>query len=55
MIVKKEDISRDRKNEKKYDRVIYWCKKDDVWIAVETPKGGGMECNFKERIILDES
>lgn len=25
------------KEYKKYERVLYLCKKDDIWISVETP------------------
>lgn len=38
MIVKVKDISSNFRNGKKYDRIVYWCEKDDVWIRIETPK-----------------
>ena len=25
------------KPKKKYDRGVYWCEKDDVWVNVEAP------------------
>lgn len=24
---------------KEYQKIVYWCKKDDIWISVETPTG----------------
>lgn len=38
MIIKKEDVSHNPANEKKYDRAVYWCESDDVWINIEIPK-----------------
>ena len=38
MIVKNNDISHNSKNGKKYDRTLYWCDTDDIWISVEIPK-----------------
>lgn len=25
-------------NDRKYDKVIYVCRKDDVWVTIETPR-----------------
>ena len=22
---------------KEYKKVVYWCKKDDIWLSIETP------------------
>lgn len=38
MIIKGQDESSDSTNNKQYDRVIYWCESDDIWIRLETPK-----------------
>ena len=38
MTIKSEDLSHDSNNNKKYDRKIYWCEDDDIWIRLETPK-----------------
>jgi hypothetical protein len=40
MVVKNQDSSfNDQvKPSKLYSRIIYWCKKDDVWVSVEVPK-----------------
>ena len=38
MKIVKKDTSADFRNKKKYSRVVYHCKKDDVWIVVEKPK-----------------
>lgn len=27
------------KEYKEYQKVIYWCEQDDIWIGVETPGG----------------
>lgn len=40
MTVKVKDTSSDFRNGKKYDRVVYWCERDDTWIRIETPKRG---------------
>lgn len=39
MIVVKKDISKnfDRNKPKNYDRIVYNCKMDDIWINIETP------------------
>lgn len=40
MQVKKKDVSNNneqRQKYKEYQRVIFWCEKDDIWISVETP------------------
>lgn len=34
----RKNTSVNPKNKKKYDRTIYRCTKDDVWIGVEKPK-----------------
>ncbi|HUD44040.1 MAG TPA: hypothetical protein VMR41_00700 [Patescibacteria group bacterium] len=28
---------KEEKAYKEYKRITYWCKKDDIWITVETP------------------
>jgi C4-type Zn-finger protein len=35
MTVETKDISTNHSNNKYYDRIIYWCEKDDAWINVE--------------------
>lgn len=37
MVEKKADKSFDQSNGKEYNRTIYWCEKDDVWVEVEIP------------------
>jgi len=41
MVLKKKDNSFnfDVKPKKKYERSMYWCEKDDIWISIETPVG----------------
>lgn len=34
----RKDTSHDFKHSKKYSRMVYQCKKEDIWITVETPK-----------------
>ena len=38
MIKVKQDISKNLKTNKKYLRVLYHCKNDDVWLNLETPQ-----------------
>lgn len=38
MIVVKQDISKNLETNKKYSRIIYNCKNDDVWLTLETPE-----------------
>lgn len=38
MVIKREDASHDSRNEKEYDRKVYWCEKDDIWVTTETPR-----------------
>ena len=38
MAIKGQDTSRNPENKKQYNRVVYWCKKDYIWISIETPK-----------------
>jgi hypothetical protein len=38
MEIKNKDISHDSRRNKEYERVIYVCPKDDIWVTVETPK-----------------
>ena len=38
MTLLKQDESTNQANGKKYNRVIYLCPKDDVWITIEIPK-----------------
>src|SRR3989338_1990592 len=38
MVIKKQDISHDSKNNKQYNRTVYWCEQDDVWGNIEIPK-----------------
>lgn len=38
MEVVKKDQSRNLKTGKVYSRVIYHCKKDDLWVNLEIPK-----------------
>ncbi len=40
MQVKKRDVSNNQKQGqeyKEYQRILYWCEKDDIWVNVETP------------------
>lgn len=25
------------KDYREYNKIVYWCKKDDIWISIETP------------------
>ncbi len=34
----KNDTSNDFEKKKKYNRSVYKCEKDDIWVTVETPK-----------------
>lgn len=36
--VKNQAISHDSNNRKNYDRIVYWCQQDDIWVNIETPK-----------------
>lgn len=38
MIIKTEDTSSNSRNNKQYDRKVYWCEQDDIWINLEIPK-----------------
>lgn len=38
MMVKNKDVSHNDKDGKKYDRTLYWCDINDIWISVEIPK-----------------
>jgi hypothetical protein len=33
------DITQNQDTNKTYKREVYVCRKDDVWVTVETPKG----------------
>jgi len=39
MVLKKKDNSSnfETKPKKKYNRSVYWCKKDDIWLCLEVP------------------
>lgn len=40
MTIKQKAITsnmKDGKQLQKYTSITYWCKKDDVWVVVETP------------------
>lgn len=42
MSLLKQDVSRSKIHERKvYDRRIYGCQSDDVWVTVETPQPVG--------------
>jgi hypothetical protein len=38
MVVKVANTSTNPDTGKQYDRTLYVCQKDDVWVSVETPK-----------------
>ncbi|MCL5091120.1 MAG: hypothetical protein M1514_03865 [Patescibacteria group bacterium] len=38
MEITKKDISHDFKKKKEYNRMIYICRKDDVWVTIEVPQ-----------------
>jgi hypothetical protein len=38
MILKNKDTSNNPENGKQYDRAVYWCEADDVWISLEIPQ-----------------
>ena len=42
MIIKSNDVSHNAKNGKKYERTLYWCDVDDIWINIEIPKSDSM-------------
>lgn len=38
MVIKNQDISHNSKNGKQYNRVVYWCEQDDIWVNIEIPE-----------------
>lgn len=38
MEVKNQDLSNNPASGKEYERTLYLCEEDDVWISVEVPK-----------------
>lgn len=38
MTMMKQDTSRSKLQEKRYDRTIYGCQDDDAWVTVEVPQ-----------------
>ncbi len=38
MVIKSQDTSHNSETEQEYDRIIYVCEADDVWITTEIPK-----------------
>lgn len=42
MDLMKHDTSRSRLQEKIYDRTIYGCQHDDVWVTIEIPQQKSM-------------
>lgn len=38
MKVVRQDVSSNPDNEKQYDRVVYVCEADDIWVTTEIPK-----------------
>lgn len=42
MKIQKKDVSNNigkgYENYKEYNRIIYWCEKDDAWNYIETPR-----------------
>jgi hypothetical protein len=40
MAVKNHDSSHDSRNGKQYERTLFWCEKDDIWMSLEVPKEG---------------
>lgn len=38
MSVKNKDTSHNSTDGKKYDRILYVCTSDDVWVSVEIPQ-----------------
>jgi hypothetical protein len=41
MIKIRQDISHNpNENNKEYDRTVYQCEEDDVWVTAEIPKTG---------------
>ena len=40
MIVVDKDVSQNGQTDpvKKYDRVVYHCETDDIWVKIETPQ-----------------
>lgn len=37
MVLKNKDVSRNSQNSKEYDKTIYICEADDIWISIEIP------------------
>ncbi len=37
MEIQRKDISYNSKGGAEYNRIVYWCKEDDVWITTEIP------------------
>ncbi len=40
MQIDRHDVSTSSNNHKEYNRTVYRCKTDDVWVTVEIPKEG---------------
>lgn len=38
MTLLRQDTSRSKLQEKNYDRTIYGCQDDDVWVTIEVPQ-----------------
>jgi hypothetical protein len=38
MEVVRTGVTRDPRNDKQYDRVVYVCKQDDEWLTTDIPK-----------------
>lgn len=38
MTVRRQGNSRDSRSKKEYDRTMYQCEQDDIWINLEEPK-----------------
>ncbi len=38
MQLMREDVSENAQNAKKYDRKVFHCSADDIWISLEVPK-----------------
>ena len=39
----KDSVEDDTENETKYDKTMYHCKKDDVWVTIEVPMPSDQE------------
>lgn len=37
MEIRESTVTSDESSKKEYERIVYWCKTDDIWVSIETP------------------